>query len=114
MQHFYGIDLDRAMAGEHSAGHVAALAYHLPNGSILKGAIDPDAGWSRNDILAAMLVNDLNALIYGLSDRKSRGPEPSRVGPSWMTKGNKHTRKMEARAMSVEKLMETLNKPRRG
>ena len=102
------------MAGEHSAGHVAALAYHLPNGSILKGAIDPDAGWSRTDILAAMLVNDLNALIYGLSDRKSRGPEPSRVGPSWMTKGNKRTRKMEARAMSVEKLMETLNKPRRG
>lgn len=114
MQHFYGIDLDRAMSGEHSAGHVAALAYNLPNGSILKGAIDPDAGWSRTDILTAMLVNDLNAILYGLADRKSRGPEPTKVGPSWMTKGDKRTRKMEARVMSVEKLMEKLNQPRRG
>lgn len=114
LQHYYGIDLDHAMAGEHSAGHVAALAFNLPPGSCLKAAIDPDAGWTRTDMLLAMLVNLFNALNYGMSDRKKRGPEPKRVGPSWMTKGDEHKRNIAKRALPVDRLMEILSLPRRG
>lgn len=102
------------MAGEHSAGHVAALAFNLPPGSCLKAAMDPDASWTRTEILLACLVNLFNALNYGLSDKKTRGPEPKRVGPSWMTKGNTRTRNIAKRAMPIDQLMEILSKPRKG
>lgn len=111
-QMYYGIDWDKVE--EHSAGHVAALAFHLPNGSCLKSAMDPDASWTRSEILLACLVNLFNALNYGMSDRKTRGPEPKRVGPSWMTAGEKHSRNIAPRAMPVERLMEILSRPRRG
>ena len=102
------------MAGEHSAGHVAALAYHLPPGSCLKEAIDPDAGWTRAQVLLAGIFNDFNNLLYGFSDPKTRGPEPRRVGPSWMSKGKQHTRNLAPRAMPADRLMEILSLPRRG
>ena len=102
------------MAGEHSAGHVAALAFHLPPGSCLKEAIEPDAGWTRADTLLACVVNDFNMLLYGMSDPKTRGPEPKRIGPSWMTRGKQKTKNIAPRAMSVDRLMEILSKPRRG
>ena len=100
------------MAGGHSAAHVAALAFHLPPGSCLKAAIDPDAGWTRADIILAALFNDFNALLYGMGDPKSRGPQPALIGPSWMTKGKQRTRKIPARALPVDELMEILSRPR--
>ena len=100
------------MAGEHSAGHVAALVFNMPHGeSRLYEAIDPDAGWTRGQILLALLANSLNGLIWGMSDKKSRGPRPALVGPSWMTKGK--TRKLAARTMRIDELMEVLSKPRK-
>ena len=99
------------MNGEHSAGHVAALAAHMPQGqSMLYAALDPDAGWTRTDILLALLVNHFAMFRYGLADSKRRGNPPKLVGPSWMTEGKK--RKLAARTMSVDELMEQLSKPR--
>lgn len=100
------------MAGGHTARHIAALAFHLPPGSCLKEAIDPDAAWTRSDILLAIVVNDFNALLYGMSDPKTRGAQPKRVGPSWMTKGNVHTRNIGGMAMPINELMEILSRPR--
>ena len=100
------------MAGGHSAAHVAALAFHLPPGSCLKAAIDEDAGWTRAEILLAALFNDFNAMLYGMSDPKARGPEPRLVGPSWMTKGKQRTRNIAPRALPIDELVEILSRPR--
>ena len=100
------------MAGGHTAAHIAAIAFHLPPGSCLKAAIDPDAGWTRAEILLAAIFNDFNALLHGMADPKSRGPEPRRVGPSWMTRGKTRTRNIATRAMPIDELMERLSRPR--
>lgn len=100
------------MAGGHTASHIAALAFHLPPGSCLKAAIDPDAGWTRSEILLAAVFNDFNAMLWGMGDPKSRGPEPHLVGPSWMAKGRQRTHTLAARAMPIDELMEILTRPR--
>lgn len=109
LQRVYGIDLDKAMAGEHSAGHVAALVAHLPSDASLYRARDKDAAWTLDATLLAAILNSLNALIYGMSDARKRGKPPERVGPSKMKGG-----KAPARAMTIDKLMAELSKPRRG
>jgi len=99
------------MRGAHTAAHVAALAAHMPQGeSALYAALDPDAGWTRTDILLALLVNHFTMMRYGMADRRSRGPQPKMVGPSWMTRGK--MRKLTARTMGVDELMAELRKPR--
>ena len=111
LQRHYGIDFDHAIAGGHSAVHIAALAAHMPHGdSVLYEAIDGDAGWTRSQILLALIANNLAGLIWGMSDPKRRGKSPTPIGPSWMTKGR--TRALASRAMTVDKLVEALSKPR--
>lgn len=111
LQRYYGIDLDHAMAGEHSAGHVAALAANLPLDARVYAAQDADATWTRQEILLAETRNAMNRVIYMLADPRKRGKPPEPVGPSWMTRGR--TRTLDARVMGIEELMEELNKPRR-
>jgi hypothetical protein len=90
---------------------VAALAAHLPNGqSALHAAIDPDAAWTRTDILLALVANHFAMLRWAMADRKSRGPQPALVGPSWMTRGK--MRKLAARTMPTDELLKVLSKPR--
>lgn len=110
LQRHYGIDWDKAE--EHSAGHVAALMLHLPQGqSAVYAAIDPDSGWTRAETILALLVNHIALLRWGMADRRSRGPQPSLVGPSWMTRGK--MRKLAARTMSTDELLAVLAKPRK-
>jgi hypothetical protein len=106
LQRYYGIDLDHAMAGEHSAGHVAALMAHLPSDSSVRRSESPDAAWSLEASMLALLYNLLTAVIYGLGGKKGKLPE--QVGPSWM----KPEPKAPARAMTIDELMEQLAKPR--
>ena len=109
LQRFYGIDYDRMM--EHSARHISALVANMPPGeSRLYAAIDPDNGWTAEQVLLARLVNDFDRFMWGMADKKSRGPEPKPIGPSWM---REPMRKLEARTMSIDELMEELAKPRR-
>lgn len=85
---------------------------HLPKGqSALHEVIDPDAGWNRAEVMLALLVNHVALLRWGMADRKSRGPQPALVGPSWMTRGR--TRKLAARTMAADELMKVLSKPRK-
>lgn len=110
LQRFYGIDIDHAMQGEHSAEHIAALVSCLPHDASLRVAVNPDAAWTRENIILAELRNMLASLIYGLSDRQKRGNPPKPIGPSWMTK--KAMRSLEARLLSIDELMAELQKPR--
>lgn len=109
LQRFYGIDLDDAMAGAHSAGHVAALIAHLPSDASVYRANDADAAWTLETSLLALIFNLLQAAIYAAGDPRGRGKRPDFIGPSWMS-GN---RKAQARAMTIDQLMAELSKPRR-
>lgn len=111
LQRVYGVDIDRAMEGRHSAEHIAALAAYLPSDSCVYKARSEDARWGLDSTLLAALLNSLNALIYGLGDAKRRGNPPQLVGPSYMTKGN--GRSLDAMAMTADELMAVLSKPRR-
>lgn len=110
LQRYYGIDLDHAMAGEHSAGHVAALVAFLPSDANLRRAADGDAAWTLEATLMASILNSLNLLIWAMSDQRKRGPKPQLVGPSYMS-ATKST--VPARTMTIDELMEELGKPRR-
>lgn len=111
LQQFYGIDLDHAMAGGHTPYHIACLATQLPQQARVIVNEDPDYVWGLNETLLASLLNALNGLIWGMGDKRKRGPKPTLVGPSRMTEGQK--RSLPARVLPLDKLMEELSKPRR-
>lgn len=107
LQRYYGIDLDEAMRGGHSAAHIAALVAYLPSDCAMRRLNDKDAAWTMEDVLLASILNSLNLLIYGLGDKRKRGQMPQLVGPSYMTKN-----KLSARTLTVDELLAELNKPR--
>ena len=111
LQQYYGIDLDRAMDGEHSPHHIACLVVELPSDARLRVAFSDDAIWTLNDVLTAQLLNAFNSFAYGMSDKRKRGRKPELIGPSWMTAKKKRT--LPARTMPVNELMEILNRERR-
>lgn len=110
LQQYYGIDLDRAMAGEHTAGHLAELVRHLPDGARVRVAIDPDEQWTPALVIDACLYNAFASFVYGLADKKRRGRPPDRIGPSWMRAGG--MRKAQAKVMTIDELRAELSKPR--
>ena len=110
LQRHYGIDLDHAMAGEHTAAHVAALAAGLPSDALVRQAIDPDAAWTLEAVLLADLRNMFAMFSWGLGNPRKRGAKPKRIGPSWM---RSRMRKLASTAMTVEELMAELRKPRK-
>lgn len=110
LQQFFGIDLDRAMDGEHSANHIAQLIECLPQESRLSHSVNKDTQWSLTDVLLAVLINNFRMFVYGMSDPKKRGQKPELIGPSWMTTQKKT---LPARVLPIDKLLEELNKPRR-
>lgn len=110
LQQHFGIDLDHAMDGGHSAEHIAQLVAHLPQDARLNRDANPDAQWALGDVLLAALINNFRMFVYGMSDPRKRGAKPEPIGPSWMTE-NKRT--LPARVLPIKKLMEELNKPRR-
>lgn len=109
LQRCYGIDLDHAMNGGHSAEHIAALMVCLPTDSCLFTAQNKDSVWTLETILLAEIRNIFISYIYGMADKKSRGPKPKLIGPSWMTDDS---RKLEARVLTVDELLTELAKPR--
>ena len=111
LQQWYGVDLDAAEAGGHTAEHVAALVAQLPSDARLRVAGDSDNVWTLEACLMAMVLNALHMLLYGMSDRKRRGAPPDAVGPSWMRR-RPNRRTLDARVLTVDELMETLSKPR--
>lgn len=110
LQRIYGIDLDRAMSGEHTPNHIAALVKCLPRDSLIARAVNPDNEWSMESTLLADLSNNLAGLLWGMSDKRKRGGRRPNIGPSWM---RVKARTLEARVMSIDELMNELNKPRK-
>lgn len=106
----YGICLDAAMSGAYAAPFVAALCYQLPDSCRWRVSYDPDAWWDTDRVLMATLINGMHGLIWGLADRKKRGPRPKPVGPSWM---RDRGRKLPATVMSKQELLRELARPRR-
>lgn len=105
----YGICLDEAMDGGYSAPFVASLCMCMPQDCRWRVSYDKDMWWTGDRMLQAALVNALNGLIWGLSDKDKRGPEPKPIGPSWaIDKG----RKVPAKAMRRDELLEILARPR--
>ena len=111
LQQHYGIDLDRAIGGEHTAHHVACLVAQLPQQARLVALVDRDAQWTLGDIMAAALLNNFRLFCWAMSDPRKRGAKPEPVGPSWMTE--QHKRSLPAQVMPIDKLLEELGKPRR-
>ena len=111
LQQYFGIDLDRAMDGEHSANHIAQLIECLPQESRLSHSVNKDTQWSLTDVLLAVLINNFRMFVYGMSDPKKRGQKPELIGPSWMTTQKKT---LPARVLPINELLAELNKPRRG
>ena len=101
--------LDEAMEGRFPAPLVASLAWQLPQDCRWRVSYERDAWWTGDRQLMAALVNSLRGLIWGLSDRDGRGPEPEPIGPSWVT--GQRSRGM---AMPADELMERLSSRRRG
>lgn len=109
LQRVYGIDLDHAMAGEHTADHIAMLVSQLPPESRVREEVDPDAAWTLTDVLLATVCNQLAAWMYAMSDKRKRGNRPQPIGPSWM---RKRERRLESRALPIDELMQILSKDR--
>lgn len=97
------------MNGEHSPHHIAELVRFLPQDSNVHAAYDVDAQWTLGNTLLALLVNDLNLLMWGMSDKSKRGSKPDLIGPSYL---RTHKRTLQAQAMPIEQLMEILNRER--
>ena len=111
LQQHFGIDLDRAMGGEHSANHIAQLVTQLPQEARLVHSVNKDAVWTLSDVLMAVLINNFRMFVYGMSDPKKRGAKPELIGPSYITEQQKST--LPARVLPINELMAELNKPRR-
>ena len=106
----YGICLEEAMEGSYSAPFVASLCEQLPSDCRWRASYEPDAWWTGDRLLLAALVNALNGLVWGMSDRKRRGARPRLIGPKWATRRG---RSVPTLAFSKERLMELLSRPRR-
>lgn len=100
LQHYYGIDLDHAMAGEHTCGHVASLVMALPADCAINRAAFEDMGWGRTDVLLATIANELLDLVWGLGG--GGGRKPRHIGPSWMSGDG--ARREKTRTMTIAEL----------
>jgi hypothetical protein len=112
LQQTYGIDLDRAMAGEHTARHIAALVVQLPPDARVRVAENKDALWTLSDVINVSTLNSLRLFMWSFGDPKKRGSAPQLIGPSWMVNANKRT--LPARVLPIDELIAELSKPRGG
>ena len=90
---------------------MAALVACLPSDCAVNRARSGDAKWTLEAQLLAYLVNQINDLLYGMSDPKRRGKRPDLIGPEFMR--NARSRTLDAQVMTIDQLMAELSKPRR-
>lgn len=110
MQQTYGIDIDRAMDGEHTAAHIAALVVQLPPNARCRIAENKDSMWTLSDVVNVSTFNALRLFMWSFGDPKKRGNPPAIMGPTWMVDANKRT--LPARVLPISELLDILSKPR--
>lgn len=103
LQQYYGIDLDRAQAGAHTAAHVAALVAELPQDSRCMVALNPENRWTLQPYLLGTLINVLGR-VFGGKDAKALIELPGQQ--------ENNTNTITGEAMSAAELMEILARPR--
>lgn len=97
------------MSGEHTPHHIAELVRYVPQDSALRETGNEDAGWNLDRTLLAMILNSLNLLMWGMSDKNKRGAQPEAILPPSM----KHkSRRLDAQVMRIDELMEILSRER--
>lgn len=107
-QQYYGLDLD-GMGRDYSTLHAAVLATQLPEGSRLARAIEPDAVWTLDRALMAVVANDLNWLVWSKSRDGQKGRnKPRIIGPKDADRDN--TRHIRGMAMEPDELMAELER----
>lgn len=72
----YGLRLDEQTIRAYGIQFLADLTSGLPAGSVLWMEMDTPAAWTTETYMMATLIDQMNALMYGLSDPKSRGSRP--------------------------------------
>lgn len=72
----HGYRLRHAGSDELRWGDVFVLCSNAPSGSPLAASFAPSNAWSVDQHLLANLVDQLNALLFGLSDGKGDKPKP--------------------------------------
>ena len=110
LQEHYGIDLDFAMAGGHTAKHIAALVAQMPAGARIRICENDDERWTLETSMLAAIFNQINALIFMFGAKKG-DKRPQLVGPSWMVSDS--GKKVDAMVMTIDELREVLARPRR-
>lgn len=103
MQQYYGIDLDAACGGRHTAAHVASLVSQLPQDARVRVAEDEGNRWTLEASLMALIFNAICA-VFG-------GDDAPRIDlPGAEPRNNKRT--IAGDAMTVEQLHAALSRPR--
>ena len=106
LQQYYGIDLDHAMEGGHSAGHIAALLCQLPVNARVRVANNPENAWTFEAVLMAVVANRVGTVI------KALGGNASPIGPESVIGGGDGSRVISGVSMSPGELLEVLSRPR--
>lgn len=103
MQQVFGVNLRNARGV--GVAHLAALAPSLLTGGTRVAAhFDPAYEWTRDQILAAAIVDQLRALQWGLGGGK--GPKPQSVIPKVGRKGDGEGKRRIGIAVPVERIDE--------
>lgn len=88
--------------GEVGVARFASLASSLmTQGTRVAGHFDPACGWTRQELLSALLVDELRAFEWGLAGRGGRPPE--RVTPRFQRVGDPEVHGHKMKVMSMER-----------
>ena len=73
-QQFYSLNLE-GMGRTYTTFHAASLLTQLPEGSRVARALNPDAAWTMDRQLLAVIANDLNWLVWSQTKDGQKGPQ---------------------------------------
>ena|SRR3712207_2835832 len=73
---FYHLELTPSVIQREGVSFIALLTCELPEGAQVFKHMNVSGAWTASEHLLATLVDQLNALMWGLSDKKTRGRKP--------------------------------------
>lgn len=107
-QQFYSLNLE-GMGRTYTTFHAASLLTQLPEGSRVARALDPDAAWTMDRQLLAVIANDLNWLVWSQTKDGQKGRrKPKPIGPKGEQKAKDKGRKLKGMSMTSDELLAEL------